>query len=63
LLTVLTLPGGGRLGVYQPRHAQPPQVTRRRRSSRKTRRTVRPKTATRKTGAAGRRKPPSRIRR
>ena len=24
LLTQLTLPGGGRLGVYQPRHARPP---------------------------------------
>jgi catechol 2,3-dioxygenase-like lactoylglutathione lyase family enzyme len=23
LLTILTLPGGGRLGVYQPRHARP----------------------------------------
>jgi hypothetical protein len=26
LLTELTLPGGGRLGVYQPRHARPPQA-------------------------------------
>src|SRR5437879_4468530 len=25
VLTRLTLPGGGRLGVYQPRHARPPQ--------------------------------------
>ena len=24
LLTQLTLPGGGELGVYQPRHARPP---------------------------------------
>ena len=24
LLTHLTLPGGGRIGVYQPRHARPP---------------------------------------
>lgn len=24
LLTRLTLPGGGKLGVYQPRHARPP---------------------------------------
>ena len=24
-LTQLTLPGGGKLGVYQPRHASPPQ--------------------------------------
>ena len=23
LVTILTLPGGGRLGVYQPRHARP----------------------------------------
>ncbi len=23
-LTALTLPGGGKLGVYQPRHARPP---------------------------------------
>ena len=26
LLTHLTLPGGGRLGVYQPRHVRPPAV-------------------------------------
>jgi catechol 2,3-dioxygenase-like lactoylglutathione lyase family enzyme len=26
LLTQITLPGGGRLGVYQPRHARPPTV-------------------------------------
>jgi hypothetical protein len=24
LLTQMTLPGGGKLGVYQPRHARPP---------------------------------------
>ena len=24
LLTQITLPGGGKLGVYQPRHARPP---------------------------------------
>jgi len=24
MLTQLTLPGGGKLGVYQPRHARPP---------------------------------------
>jgi len=24
LLTEATLPGGGKLGVYQPRHARPP---------------------------------------
>jgi hypothetical protein len=26
LVTHVTLPGGGRLGVYQPRHARPPTV-------------------------------------
>src|SRR5436190_5463359 len=26
LLTQLTLPGGGKLGVYQPRHARPEQM-------------------------------------
>ncbi len=26
LLTAITLPGGGELGVYQPRHARPPSV-------------------------------------
>ena len=26
LLTSLQLPGGGKLGVYQPRHARPPEV-------------------------------------
>ncbi|HKR04246.1 MAG TPA: hypothetical protein VJY62_06370, partial [Bacteroidia bacterium] len=26
LLTQLTLPGGGKLGVYQPRHARPKQM-------------------------------------
>lgn len=62
LLTELALPGGGRLGVYQPRHVRPPQVTGRRPFSRKTRRTVRRNTATRKTGAAGSRKRSSRRR-
>jgi hypothetical protein len=26
MLTEVTLPGGGKLGVYQPRHARPPQM-------------------------------------
>jgi hypothetical protein len=26
LLTQITLPGGGKLGVYQPRHARPPAM-------------------------------------
>lgn len=27
LFTELTLPGGGKLGVYQPRHARPPAMS------------------------------------
>jgi len=27
LLTQVTLPGGGKLGVYEPRHARPPVIT------------------------------------
>lgn len=27
LVTELTLPGGGKLGVYQPRHPRPPAMT------------------------------------
>jgi hypothetical protein len=27
LLTRIPLPGGGTVGVYQPRHARPPQMT------------------------------------
>jgi hypothetical protein len=27
LVTTLTLPGGGKLGVYEPRHARPPTVS------------------------------------
>jgi hypothetical protein len=27
MLTQLTLPGGGKLGVYQPRHARPKAMT------------------------------------
>ena len=41
LLTQVTLPGGGKLGVYQPRHARPkPMSVRRgaRRTSRRSRR-------------------------
>jgi hypothetical protein len=33
-LTQLRLPGGGKLGVYQPRHASPPRRTTRRASNR-----------------------------
>ena len=27
VLTQLTLPGGGTLGIYQPRHARPPAMS------------------------------------
>jgi hypothetical protein len=43
MLTQLTLPGGGTLGVYQPRHARPPDVVVRRSSGRKPRSTSRPR--------------------
>jgi hypothetical protein len=41
LLTHVSLPGGGKLGIYQPRHARPPSMTvdetpRRARPARKT---------------------------
>jgi hypothetical protein len=37
LLTEVTLPGGGKIGVYQPRHARPKGVTVRRKASSKAR--------------------------
>jgi hypothetical protein len=43
LLAQVTLPGGGRIGVYQPRHARPKAATVR--AKRKTVRATRPKTA------------------
>src|SRR4051794_34832091 len=36
-LTVVTLPGGGKLGVYQPRHAQPARASGGRRASKPAR--------------------------
>ena len=27
LLTRVTLPGGGRIGIYEPRHARPPSMS------------------------------------
>lgn len=56
LLTQLTLPGGGKLGVYQPRHARPKAMSVRKRSkksprpaARKTsRRTAKKKRSTRR---------------
>jgi hypothetical protein len=38
LRTQLTLPGGGRLGVYQPRHERPPQAAARATAGKKQRR-------------------------
>jgi catechol 2,3-dioxygenase-like lactoylglutathione lyase family enzyme len=40
VLTQLTLPGGGQLGVYQPRHARPEWPERRARKAVKSRKTV-----------------------
>lgn len=54
LITYLTLPGGGRLGVYEPRHARPKAAPAARAPTRKTRATPKrrggskPKPATRK---------------
>jgi hypothetical protein len=36
LLTHVTLPGGGRLGIYQPRHARPKMTTAVRKSAKRT---------------------------
>ena len=62
MLTQLTLPGGGTLGVYQPRHAQAPQVTGTRASKRKSGRSARrhPKRTAR---TSSQRKRPTRRRR
>ena len=58
LLTEVTLPGGGKLGVYQPRHARPPQAglsarapKARRKESPRTKRKTAKKPAPRKTKA------------
>ncbi len=45
LLTQLTLPGGGKIGVYQPRHARPKAMAVRKKAKKPARRTS--KTATR----------------
>ena len=36
MLTQVTLPGGGKLGIYQPRHASPPQMGAKKAAARKT---------------------------
>ena len=53
LLTRVTLPGGGKLGVYQPRHARPEPVSAgsaRRRPRRKARARPRPRRGARRRG-------------
>jgi hypothetical protein len=45
LRTHVTLPGGGRLGVYEPRHARPPQAVERAVAENKPRRRTAKKTA------------------
>ena len=55
LLTQLTLPGGGKLGVYQPRHARPPEIAARRPSSRTTVKPPKPRAARRKPASQKRR--------
>jgi hypothetical protein len=40
LLTQLTLPGGGKIGVYQPRHARPKPMSSGKTSRKPTRRTT-----------------------
>ena len=63
MLTQLTLPGGGTLGVYQPRHARPPHVVVRRASRRKTSKTSKPRAAKPTARRSARGKRPSRRRR
>ena len=40
LLTHVTLPGGGKLGIYEPRHARPPQKKARARSKGRARKST-----------------------
>jgi hypothetical protein len=53
ILTQVTLPGGGKLGIYQPRHARPKAMAVRKRTKKRAKRTA--KKSTRKTGARSRR--------
>jgi hypothetical protein len=51
LLTRLTLPGGGKLGIYQPRHARPKAArARTARKAARPARTPRKKTPTKRPG-------------
>jgi len=59
VLTHLMLPGGGKLGVYQPRHARPKAVSLARTAKKRTKRSARAvtKKTTKKSAAPGRKKP------
>ena len=46
MLTQVMLPGGGKLGVYQPRHARPKAMSVRRKVKRPAKKAVRRKTGT-----------------
>src|SRR6476620_10209438 len=50
LLTTVTLPGGGELGVYEPRHARPKQPS----AKANAPKTAKKSSATKKAGRAGR---------
>jgi hypothetical protein len=60
LLTQLTLPGGGKLGVYQPRHARPPAAEPAARKAQPRARPSAKPSAKTKTSASGKKKPPAR---
>ena len=64
LRTQVTLPGGGRLGVYQPRHERPPQAAAARATARAPRRraaTKAPKRAAKKAARGATKKKSARI--
>ena len=60
LLTHVTLPGGGKLGIYQPRHASPPLHDPRVRTKTRARSVSRKASAAAGKGAKKPRRPPSR---
>jgi hypothetical protein len=47
LLTEVTLPGGGKLGVYQPRHARPKAMTVKKAAKKPARRVAKPRSPAR----------------
>ncbi|HEY8924522.1 MAG TPA: hypothetical protein VIU64_09080, partial [Polyangia bacterium] len=59
ILTELTLPGGGKVGVYQPRHARPAPATAPARQAR-SRKTARKTSKARGRAAAPKKAPPKR---